>query len=605
MERNDFDEYVNGEWRKTAVIRNDRVKCGSFMDAIDDNQLKLKTICESDTGLVGQLYSKANTVPAEISLTVSRLTNINITTVEDYFSTAAKFFTYGISSLFHICKGPDDKNPLLQVPHIRQAGLGLPDMSFYTDKPELHDPYRKFIVNICSLHNISVDADALFDYERQLAALHLTQVQRRDSVTVYNKMEWSEIRALLPAYFDVLTLDLPVMTYAIVQNPKLLASLEQLARSVPTKTLRDHLVFRAITTFASYQTAEIVECAFNFYGKLLSGQQKIRDQWERALGVVSTHIGEELGKLYVSAHFSQDRKTECEIMVDQLREALRATLTESEWMTPETKSAALEKLTKLRVKIGYPDKYHEIDGLWQDGELHGLDLTQALVDWAVWDWKTQECNKFYTPVDQELWHMPPQMVNAYYDQNANEIVFPAGILQPPFYGFDTFEQNLGAIGVVIGHEMTHGYDDEGRKYDQNGKLQEWWSAEDSTQFNLRAKKVEDHYSGLTFMDLPINGKLTLGENIADIGGMKLALRVLKTYNPSREVYDRFFRAYANVWKMTIRKEYAKSMVVTDPHAPAKLRINAVLSHIPEFYETYGVNERDGMYLPIESRMSIW
>lgn len=605
--RDDYDEYVNGEWKNSNSIPDDQVRWGSFSILSEDNRRRLREICETDTGLVGQLYAKAMSVPTSISPAALELLTLarGIESPSDYLRLSGKLLTQAIPVCLHMCKSSDDKEPSKQPPHIMQAGLGLPDMSYYTPvRPELHEPYRAYISDICKLYGHEVDPVAVFDLESRLAKLHLTRVECRDSQLTYNRREWNEVHPLLPEFFDAL--GLPEMKHAIVQNPRLLENLNQTINDSPISALRDHLVFKIASSLAGRQTQEFVDRNFAFYGKLLNGQQKMDDLWKRALATVTFYLGDELGKLYVAKHFTEAQRAVCLDMIDKLIVALRTTLSELDWMSAETKAVAQQKIDMFEVKIGHPTKYHSIEGLWSAGL--PSDLTQTYLQWAQWDWTTQECALFYSDVDRELWHMRPQEVNAYYHPNMNEIVFPAGILQLPFFGYDTVEENLGAIGTVIGHEMTHGYDDEGRKYNPRGELQEWWSEADSAEFDKRAKVVEEHFSSLSFMGKPVNGKLTLGENIADIGGLKLALRALRLHyggDVDGMTYDKFFRAYAAIEKMLSREEFAHRALVTDPHAPAKLRINAALAHVPEFYLTYDIREGDGMYLPPAQRMTIW
>uniref|UniRef100_A0A7S0ZB42 Peptidase M13 C-terminal domain-containing protein n=1 Tax=Timspurckia oligopyrenoides TaxID=708627 RepID=A0A7S0ZB42_9RHOD len=352
----------------------------------------------------------------------------------------------------------------------------------------------------------------------------------------------------------------------------------------------------------------MVEAHFGFHGKILNGQKTLDEQWKRALAKVESMIGDELGKLYVAKHFPLEKQKTCFEMIDNLKCALRDTLTELPWMSDSTKVQAHEKFERFGVKIGVPEEWHEIDGLWKDGIGPETSLTDLSIEYAQWDWETQEVAKFYTPPERKKWSMTPQTVNAYYSPRLNEIVFPAGILQMPFFGYDTFEENIGAIGVVIGHEMTHGFDDEGRKYNAYGELKDWWTAEDGAEFMERARAVEEHYAQQEYFGKKVNGKLTLGENIADIGGIKLALRALRKHyngNVSKETYERFFRAYALIWRMMIREEMAMKLLTIDPHSPSKFRINSALAHIEEFIETFDVKPNDGMYLSPERRMKIW
>lgn len=604
LARNDYDEYVNGEWKKSTSIPDDQVRWGSFNILREENLSRLKEICESDESMVGQLYRLALVVPSEVSPAVNSLFDQIDAVVNhsDYLRLSGKLFSSAVGTLFHICKSSDDKDPDNQPPHIYQGSLGLPDMSYYTDRTDIHEAYKTYIREICQLYGKSVNADNILNYEKELAKLHLTRTECRDSERTYNKRDWATVYPLLPEYFDAL--NLPPLTYVIVQNPSHLEKISSVIGSTPIESLKDYLLFRVASKFAAYQTAAIIGRNFEFYGKLLNGQKVLDEQWKRALGTVSLFLDDELGKLYVAKHFDQSKSAICMDMVNKLTESLRDALAESEWMTADTKITAQQKVDTFRVKIGYPTKYHSVSGLWSDGLPY--DLSRAYLEWGQWDWTTQECALFYTPVDRELWHMSPQTVNAYY--HPNEIVFPAGILQMPFFGYNTVEENLGAIGSVIGHEMTHGYDDEGRNYNPKGELKEWWSQQDCEEFNLRAKVVEEQFSGLTFMGKQVNGKLTLGENIADIGGLKLAIRALKKHygnTVTPDAYKRFFEAYAKIERGLIREAYAHKLLAIDPHSPSSLRVNAVLPHIPEFYQTYKVTEVDGMYLSPERRMTIW
>jgi len=609
---NDFDQYVNGQWKQENSIPDDQTMYGNFIILREENLAKLRTICESDIGLVGKLYSKALVVPTRISLYVQDLLlDINnISSINDYLAVASNLFKNGIQSLFHICKSADDKNSDMNVPHIFQTGaLGLPDKVYYfdEDKSALRAYYLLFIKELATLYDIQ-DFSALnvFAFEQTIAELHLARAECRDSDKTYNKMSATEVHSCLPTYFG--NLNLPEMSYYIVQNPKLLQNISEVINNTSLDTLKQHLLLRVMLTLASFQTEEIVNLNFDFYGKKLQGQKQIKEPWKRALDKVSFFVGDELGKLYIEKHFDNLKSQQCYEMIIHIKTALYHKLDQSQWMSPQTIELAKKKLDVFKAQLGGPEEYHSIDGLWVNNELD-TDISNIRLSWGVWDWKFEECDKFYTPVNKKLWGMNPQEVNACFNANENKIIFPAGILQLPFFGFDTPEQNLGGIGAVIAHEITHGFDDEGRKYNDKGELSEWWTAEDISKYKELAEVVKEHYSSLTFMDKPVNGSLTLGENIADIGGVKLALEALKVYYPNQEipfdVYDRFFKTYANVWRMLTRKEVAHQRLITDPHSPAPIRINAVLSHIDEFYKTYGVTSEDALYLPPEKRMSIW
>lgn len=620
--QDDYDMYINAQWKEANPVPDDQVRWGSFVILSEDNKLQLRTLCEQDTGLIGQLYKTAMVVPTEVSKNVLDLCAEiqEIHNLSDYWTTNSLLFRSGISTLFHICKSADDKAPIWNIPHIFESGLGLPDMSYYEPgsgsgsgseaREKLHGQYKKYIGDLFTAYGLdggSDAADQIFEFESRKAKLHLTRVQARDTDKTYNKLDWNSVLEYCPDFFN--GLDLPDMTDVLVHNPDLMLSLGQLVADTDLTVLKEHLTFKVLAHFAAYQTQEIVDLNFDFYGRTLSGQKTLDDQWKRALGICNMYLGDELGKLYVKEHFPAEKQQTCRDMVDLLKDSMNHTLKNVDWMSTDTKAAAIVKLESFVSKIGVPEKYHDIIGLWSDGM--DDDLPGLLIKWSKWDWIYQECNKLYSQVDKELWHMTPQTINAYYSPTQNEIVFPAGILQLPFFGYDTMEENLGGIGAIIGHEMTHGFDDQGCKYNEKGELKQWWSQDDIDEFLRRAERVKVHYSSLKSFNVAVNGELTLGENIADIGGLKVALQALRihykdaTTEQLHQYYDRFFRAYATVWRFNTTEEYALKLLVIDPHSPCSARINGALAHIDEFYETYNVKEGDGMYLPKDQRMNIW
>ena len=612
----DFNQYVNGEWLSKNSIPDDQNRWGSFMILREDNFMRCRDILEDPANkdtLVARLYRRAMATQEKLADSlVERLKHIqdHVKDGETFQTVAGELLQQGISSFCHVCKSEDAKNPNLRVPHIMQAGLGLPDMSYYTEREDLHEDYKQYIVKITKIFGYDVDAQAILDLEKKIAAMHMTRTDRRDPDKVYNKKDYSsEVAPLLPQYFTALNLPHTKMSYVIVENPTLLDFLKDFLPTVAGTTLRDYLTFQVANKFASISTEEAIEAHFDFNGKKLNGNKVIDPRWKRAVNQVEKYIGDELGKLYVAKHFPMEKQKECLNMVDDLKDSLGETLKSSTWMSEETKKQALEKLNKFGVKIGVPEEWHSIDGLWpQQLTDESVALPDAALEWYKWDWEHEEVAKFYTPPERKLWHMTPQTVNAYYHPEMNEIVFPAGILQEPFFGLGSYEANVGAIGVVIGHEMTHGFDDQGRKYNSAGELKDWWTEADGSEFDARAKVVEEHYGSQLVLGKPVNGKLTLGENIADIGGLKLALRAARKHygkDLTVEQYKRFFEAYALIWRMLIRDELALKFLTIDPHSPCHLRINAALAHIDEFYATFDVKEGNGMFLPKEKRMNIW
>ena len=612
----DFDDFINQEWKSQNPIPGDQTRWGTFDIMIENNRKTLNQICEQDQGLVGQLYRSMLEQPDQPSAQVADLlTKISsqVTSHSGYWQMSAKLLECGVSSLFHVCKGEDDKQPEWQVPHILQSGLGLLDCSYYTEREDLHQPYKNYIQELGRLYGLELDAEAIFKFEQAKAKLHLTRTEARNSEAVYNQTTWAKLSAYCPEYFkqtsfayDSSRHSTEAPQYVVVQNPKLMSELKELVESTPADTLRDLLLFQTANHFAGYQPQAINDLKFDFYGRQMNGQTDQDEPWKRALGKVESMIGDELGKLYVAKYFTKERQQVCNQMIELLVDAMCHTLHQSKWMSAATKEAALTKLSTFSRKVGVPKKYHSIEGLWQESmPEHPADKA---LSWSRWDWRYQELDQFYTKVDQDLWHMTPQTINAYYNPTQNEIVFPAGILQPPFFGMDQMELNLGAMGVIIGHEMTHGFDDQGRKYNHVGVMEDWWTKEDWDRFDQLAAVVRDQFSSLQVFGKSVNGQLTLGENIADIGGLKLALTALENYYGDRLTpahYDRFFRSYANVWCLNIRKEFAYKLLAMDPHSPAKIRVNGALPHIDQWYTTYDVTKESPMYLEPDERMSIW
>lgn len=607
----DFDEYINGEWKRNNTIPDDQTRWGSFTILRDDNLNRLKETCENDRGIVGQFYHTLMQPTVKRSTTIQGLVEraMAVKDHREYLALAGELFTHGVTTLLHVCKSADDKDPDTYIPRVFQSGLGLPDMSYYTEREDVHEDYLRYVASACGYYDVPIDTAAFLEFEKQIAANYLTRTELRDNERTYNKMPYNAVRDLLPEFFDALGAE---MKDVIVSNTRLLPFLQGYLPTVPVETLRAHLAFRVIRTFADVDTDEMLHANFEFYGKKLGGQLELRPRWKRHIDMVNAYIGDELGKQYVAKFFPEDKQKMCTEMVSTLKTVLAEIIGEQDWMSEETRAEAQRKLELLGTdKVGVPKKYHSVDGLWAEGV--PSDPVTALLDWGKWDWTHEECRLFYTKVDRELWGMSPQTVNAYYSPVMSEIVFPAGILQPPFFG-DTMVECLGAIGVVIGHEMTHAFDDEGRKYNSKGEMKDWWTPEDAVEFDLRTKTVDDHYSRQVICGENVNGKLTLGENIADIGGLRIALRALRRYYGSasgsdaalgNHVYQRFFQSYAKIWGFLIRDETAKKLLKIDPHAPATCRINAALAHIPEFYETYDVRPNHKLYLPSEQRMRIW
>lgn len=597
-----YFEHINGQWIAENPIPDDQVRWGSFMILRNENLERVKHLCESSDSHISKLYTTYNFLPMTISPYITDLLKQvdSITNVSDCFELLGKLCKSQIFPFFIIDSLQDAKEPEMVVPGIFQSGLGLPDMSYYSERVDTHDKYKSYITDLMKLYGLTIDANTLFNFESRIATLHFTRTEQRDADLRYNKMQYKQLYELIPEIYDELGID---MQYVIVQNVKLLTNLRELLTTTPIEIVKDYMKFDIANTFSSHASVETDALHFEFYDKYLNGRKVQEPRWKRAVQFIQGAMQDDMSKLYEAVYFPKEKSAVCKEMIDDIRDTLADMLKNSVWMSEETKAVAAEKLARFNVKIGAPEVPEPCCSEFEDT----TDFIVHLNTLKNWNWR-KTCAEFYKPVNKNRWEMCAATVNAYFHPTLNEIVFPAGILQKPFFGFDTYEENIGAIGVVIGHEMTHGYDDEGSKYNQFGELKEWWSDADCAEFSSRAKVVEEHYSSKTFRGKPVNGKLTLGENIADIGGLKIALRALKTHYGNfitPDIYKRFFTAYATVWRQNITDECAHQFLVTDPHSPTELRVNCALAHIPEFYTTYNVKEGDGMYLAPEKRMSIW
>lgn len=621
----DFDTYVNQEWKNNNPVPDDYSRWTSFHVLHDRVQKQLEEICGTldVNSLLGHFHKLAMTEPTAVSSELTALLNTvnSVTTMPELLALCGWLFVnHGVSTFFHMCKGQDDKNPEYYIPQLNNGGISLPDREYYLNEEkvtEFKDQYLEHMRTLSQLVGTDLSesaAEELWSIEKSFAELHFTRVQRRDPDLLYNKKSFADLlswqegqeeKGGLVSYFQDITL--PEMSDIIVDNPQFYEQLPAVWAKFDLAGWKQWLCWRLTKAFAMDETEAVYMEYFRFWGTVLSGQKTIKPRWKRVLILMDQLLGEELGKTYVERYFPNENKKQCLDMIELLRGSLSQKLSSLDWMCDETKQEALKKLATFKAKIGFPDKwlsdYSTLD--WKDTKNSREFATQ----WTKWDWIYEECAKFYSQVEPEKWHMSPQTINAYYNPPSNEIVFPAGILQKPFFSADyTIAQNFGGIGVVIGHEMTHGFDDQGRKYNSAGVLSEWWTADDCVKFNEKAKVVEEHFDSLEFYNKPLNGKLTLGENIADIGGLKLSLNALQQMQdqPLDPVsLDQFFRQYASIWACTITEQEAHRLLAIDPHSPGRHRVNASLSHIPEFIGHYKVNPGDGMYRPVEDQMSIW
>ena len=632
--QDDFFAYANGHWVETTEIPGDQSGWGSFNILRDTSLAQLQTIIEkaaADAGenevgtKIGDYYNAYMNDERVNALGISPLEDLltRIDGLSDHDEVAAFFGStneLGLDGPIQLFIGQDEKSPDRYVIITWQSGLGLPDRDYYFDETErglqLRDGYRQYVEQIMDLsgHDDSAGAaERIMSLETQLAEHHWDKVDNRDPEKVYNKVSDDELGAMLSnmnldAYFT--GIGSGRQDYVIVSQPSYMEAVNGLFPTVPLETWKEFLRLQALNSYAKFLAKDFVDTNFEFYGKTLSGLEEQQPRWKRAITSINGNLGELLGHLYVEEHFSAEAKTRMVELVEYLVLAYEESIQNLEWMSDETKTKALEKLSKFTPKIGYPDEwrdYSELD-IEEDNLVGNIQRARTFAHY-------REIDKLGNPIDRNEWLMSPQTVNAYYNPPMNEIVFPAAILQPPFFMLDAEDaRNYGAIGLVIGHEIGHGFDDSGSQYDGDGNLRNWWTAEDRAGFEERTGRLVEQYNSFEPLpDLFINGKLTLGENIGDLGGAAIALRAYEMSLKGKEspIIDgltgdeRFFLGMAQVWRSKYRDEATELRVKSDPHSPPYYRVNGVVPNVDAFYDTFGVKEGDGHYLASEDRVRIW
>jgi putative endopeptidase len=516
----------------------------------------------------------------------------------------------------------DPGNPERYLVFVEQGGLGLPDESYYRDEKfaSVREAYVVFVERMFTLagfDDAAGRAGRVFELETELATHHWDNVATRDSEKTYNLKTWGQMSALAAgADLDLWSegLDAPagVFDEVVVREPSFLTGLAAMLVETRLEAWQDWLRWQVIRSSAAYLSSEFVDANFDFYGRTLSGTPQLRERWKRGVALVEGSLGEAVGRIYVDRHFKPSAKHSMDVLVGHLVDAYRQSIASLDWMTEETRDRALEKLTKFTPKIGYPVK-------WRDYSTLSIDPGNLIANVrAASEFEFQrELGKIGKPLDRDEWFMTPQTINAYYNPGFNEIVFPAAILQFPF--FDEGREaaaNYGAIGAVIGHEIGHGFDDQGSKYDGDGRLTDWWTESDRAAFEERTRSLIEQYDGLAPKQVPdhhVNGALTIGENIGDLGGLSIAWKayLLSLGGDEPPVIDgltaaeRFFFSWAQAWQMKLRDEEAVRLLAIDPHAPNEFRCNQIASNIDQFYAAFGVTESDALYLAPEKRVTIW
>jgi len=636
----DFFTYANGTWVKNNPVPADKNRFGAFDELAEKSQNDLKQIIESaakskdakegsNAQKVGDFYA-AGLDSAQISLQGLKLIDeyiekiTNIKTITDVQTVGAYFQTFGINPFFYIYAAQDEKNSEAVIANTWQGGLGLPDRDYYLNAEQhtakIRDAYVKHIAEMMSLMGerkeiASEAANKIMAIETQFAKASLTKLDCRDPQKVYHKMRLAELTKIAPnmdwsVYFS--TIGYPTIKEINIAQPEFIKELNAMMKSVSVDDWKLFLKWKLINATAPYLSDKYVNQDFEFYSKTLSGQEEIAPRWKRVLETTSGALGEVIGQLYVEKYFPPQAKQKMIELVDNLKKSLQKRIQSLSWMENETKKEALAKLKKMAVKVGYPEKWRDYSNLEiKKGEYVTNVLRSNKFEFLF------NMDKIGKPVDRTEWGMTPQTVNAYYSSNKNEIVFPAGILQPPFFNLNADDAiNYGAIGVVIGHEMTHGFDDQGRQYDKDGNLRDWWTDADSKKFETRTKLLVDQFDKFEVLDsVYVNGKLTLGENIADFGGLTIAYYAYQMAIKGKTVPEpidgfsheqRFFLGYAQIWRNTIREKETRRRIKDDVHSPAKERVNGGLFNIPQFYAAFPqIKPTDKLFIAEQKRPVIW
>ncbi|WP_280335808.1 M13 family metallopeptidase [Nocardia wallacei] len=638
--QDDLFAHVNGKWLQTHEIPADRAVDGAFRTLYDQAELDVQTIIQdaaaSDAApgsverKIGDLYNsfmdEAAVESAGLAPIADELAEIRDVTDRSAFAALlGRLQRTGVGGALAFYVDTDDKNSQRYLVHATQSGIGLPDESYYRgdDYAEIRTRYVEHIGRMFALAGIDHDPQRVFELERKLAAGHWDVVRRRDAELSYNLTTFDALTAENPE-FDWAAWATATAAGVDRPGPELFAELvvrqpdyaRTFARLWAAESLADWqawATWRVLRARAPYLTAELVAENFDFYGRTLTGAQENRERWKRGVSLVQDLLGEAVGKLYVAKHFPPEAKQRMQELVANLIEAYRRNISQLEWMGPDTRKAALAKLEKFTPKIGYPDR-------WRDYSAVRIDPADLVGNYrrgyaAEHD---RDLNKLGGPVDRDEWFMTPQTVNAYYNPGMNEIVFPAAILQPPFFDMNADDAaNYGGIGAVIGHEIGHGFDDQGSKYDGDGNMVDWWTDADRAEFGKRTKALIDQYSRFSPADLPdnhtVNGEFTIGENIGDLGGLSIALQAYKIALDGAEppIVDgltglqRVFFGWAQVWRTKARKEEAIRRLAVDPHSPPEFRCNGVVRNLDGFHEAFEVTEGDALYLDPAQRVRIW
>lgn len=636
--QNDFYAHVNGGWLKRTEIPADKSNYGAFTELADAAEKNIRTIIEDSAAgkveeknakKIGDAYSafmdEAGIDARGLEPLAPMMATINaVKTKKELAKVMGELHAHSVSIPLGMWVDQDAKNTTEYIAWFNQSGLGLPDRDYYFDEGEKfvawRNAYKKYLADLFTLTGRdAADAEkaaaAVYAIEEKLAKGQWTRAESRDRDKTYNKFDSSKLQKLAPkmewgALMGGLELHNKGTNEIIVRQPSYVTVMGEVFDATSIDDWKNYLQVRLLSSTASVLPKVFVDLNFGFYGKTLSGIEENRPRWKRGVSHVSGMLGEAIGEVYVSRHFKPEAKERMDKLVDNLRKAFEISINNLEWMGEETKKKAQVKLSKFTTKIGYPDKWKNYDALV-------IEKNDALGNlWRSRHVEHQrEVNKLGKPIDRGEWFMTPQTVNAYYNPPMNEIVFPAAILQPPFFNLEADDAvNYGAIGAVIGHEFSHGFDDQGRKSDGDGNLVDWWTEDDAKEFKRRADGLVAQYNAFApFPDATVNGELTLGENIADLSGLTVAHLAYKLSlgdKPAREIDgltgdQRFFMGWAQAFRRKYREAELRRRLKTDPHSPSQYRANGPVSNMPSFYEAFHIQETDELFRPPAERVKIW
>ena len=666
--QDDLFRHVNGKWIARTEIPSDKARYGSFIELAEEAEKAVRAIIEEAPGAeagseerkFGDVYASFMDEKRIEELGAAPLVPLlaevaAIDSIDDFLTTAGRFERRGTSGFFQLFVDNDPGDPERYLVLFEQGGLGLPDESYYRDEKfaeirEKYVGYLERILGLAGLDDAAARAARIFALETDLASNHWDNVRSRDSEATYNLMTWEQLAGsasrasaseatttpgpttvpeatatpgatTVPEALEGPDLNLwlagigapeNAFTEVVVRQPSFAEALSTLIVADRLDDWKDWLAWQVIRSNAGYLSTEFVNANFDFYGKTLTGTPELRARWKRGVSLVEGSLGEAVGRSYVERHFPKNSKAEMDVLVANLIEAYRASITSLDWMTATTRAKAIEKLDKFTPKIGYPVKWRDYSTL----AISPDDLLGNVA--AVNEFEFQrELGKIGKPIDRDEWFMTPQTINAYYNPGFNEIVFPAAILQFPFFDPNRdAAANYGAIGAVIGHEIGHGFDDQGSKYDGDGRLTDWWTEDDRAAFEARTKSLIAQYDALAPRQVPdhhVNGALTIGENIGDLGGLSIAWKayLISLGGAEPPVIDgmtgaeRFFLSWAQAWQLKARDEEVIRLLSIDPHSPNEFRCNQIVRNIDEFYSTFRVTESDALWLPPEERVTIW